>query len=53
MLSKSKLRKNQNFATKLCNNKLLFSPPIIDVEEKPKFSTKTMQQLTTIFASDY
>ena len=43
---------------KLCKNKLPFSLPIIEVEqkfvkEKPKYASKTMQQLTAIFASDY
>jgi hypothetical protein len=33
-VEQKQVEKKQNFATKLCNNKLLFSPPIIDVEQK-------------------
>jgi hypothetical protein len=58
MLSKSKLRKNLSLQSKLCNNNMLFSLPIIDVEQKqvekkPKLTTKILQQLTAIFASYY
>ena len=58
MLSESKLKKKQNMQAKRCNNNMPFSLPIIyverkQVEKKPKYSSKTLPQLTAIFASDY
>jgi hypothetical protein len=44
MLSKSKLRKNQSLQSKLCNNNMPFSLPIIEVEQKLIEQNQKLQQ---------